>query len=54
MWAWLALGLGTVAVGLFVPLLGLSLLGFLAVDLLLGLRARRRSDGTAARAASQE
>ena len=53
-WAWLALGLGTVAVGLFVPLLGLSLLGFLAVDLLLGLRARRRSDGTAARAASQE
>ncbi|MCT1958734.1 PepSY domain-containing protein [Kocuria rhizophila] len=53
-WAWLALGLGTVAVGLFVPLLGLSLLGFLAVDLLLGLRARRRSDGTAARVASQE
>ncbi|TJZ74407.1 PepSY domain-containing protein [Rhodococcus oryzae] len=31
-----------VAVGIFVPLLGLSLLGFLIVDVLLGLRSRRQ------------
>ncbi|MDO4920168.1 PepSY domain-containing protein [Kocuria sp.] len=52
-WAWAVLGLGALAVGLFVPLLGLSLLGFLAVDLLLGLRARRRSGGTTPRVTSR-
>lgn len=34
------------AVGLFLPVLGLSLLCFLAVDLLVGLRARRRPAGS--------
>ena len=53
-WAWLVLGLGTLAVGLFMPALGLSLLGFLVVDLLLGLRARRRSGGTASRVTPQD
>ncbi|GEC98036.1 membrane protein [Kocuria varians] len=41
-WVWPLLVLGTVAVGLFMPVLGVSLLGFLVVDLLLGIRARRR------------
>nr|WP_325162634.1 PepSY domain-containing protein [Kocuria rhizophila] len=45
-WVWALVGLGALAVGLFLPVLGLSLLGFLAVDLLLGLRARRRSAGS--------
>jgi len=45
-WVWALVGLGALAVGLFLPVLGLSLLGFLAVDLLLGLRARRRPAGS--------
>ena len=40
-----SVGLGALAVGLFLPVLGLSLLCFLAVDLLVGLRARRRPAG---------
>ena len=45
-WVWALVGLGALAVGLFLPVLGLSLLCFLAVDLLLGLRARRRPTGS--------
>ncbi|MDN5632556.1 MULTISPECIES: PepSY-associated TM helix domain-containing protein [Kocuria] len=47
-WLWPVLALVTVAVGLFLPLLGISLLGFLAVDLALAALARRRT-GAAAR-----
>ncbi|WP_411292686.1 PepSY-associated TM helix domain-containing protein [Streptomyces sp. SDr-06] len=42
----LALGAATAVVGWFVPLLGISLLAFLAVDALLGLRARTRAART--------
>lgn len=47
-WLWPVLVLVTVAVGVFLPLLGISLLGFLAVHLLLAALARRRT-GAAAR-----
>ncbi|RKQ36964.1 PepSY-associated TM helix domain-containing protein [Kocuria tytonis] len=41
-WAWPLVVLVTVVVGLFAPLLGLSLAGFLAVDLLVSAASRRR------------
>lgn len=40
----IALGVAAVAVGWFVPLLGVSLLVFLVIDLLLGLRRRSRPE----------
>ncbi|MFJ6795638.1 PepSY-associated TM helix domain-containing protein [Streptomyces sp. NPDC091268] len=43
----LALAAATALVGWFVPLLGISLLAFLAVDVLLGLAAGRRARGAA-------
>lgn len=43
-----AVAVVAVVVGWFVPLLGLSLLGFLAVDAALGIRQRRRESGMSA------
>lgn len=42
-----AIVIGSVLVGWFVPLLGLTLLGFVAVDMVVGVFQRRRaSSGT--------
>lgn len=37
-----AVALGAIAIGLFLPLVGISLAAFLVVDVVLGLKARRR------------
>ncbi|WP_331279744.1 hypothetical protein [Brevibacterium sp. VCM10] len=37
-----AVALGAIAIGLFLPLVGISLAVFVVIDVLLGVKARRR------------
>lgn len=41
-WGIAAVALGAIAIGLFLPLVGISLAAFVVVDVVLGLKARRR------------
>lgn len=46
-WGLAAVAAGTVLIGLWLPLVGWTLLGFVALDVLLGVRARRRDQAAA-------
>ncbi len=41
-WGMAAVALGAIAIGLFLPLVGISLAVFVVIDVLLGVKARRR------------